>query len=97
MWDPPIIKTIATESKGIEDLAAAISSYSEYQQNTGENGDERKRLIARWRLMELLRERLLADLIGRNGTGQKIEEMAVAVATKQKDPYTAVEEIIGNK
>jgi LAO/AO transport system kinase len=97
MWDPPIIKTIATESKGIEDLAAAISSYSEYQQNTGENGDERKRLIARWRLMELLRERLLADLIGRNGTGQKIEEMAVAVATKQKDPYSAVEEIIGNK
>jgi LAO/AO transport system kinase len=97
MWHPPIIKTVATESKGIEDLAAAISTYSEYQQNTGENSDERKRLIARWRLMELLRERLLADLIGRNGTGQKIEEMAVAVATKQKDPYTAVEEIIGNK
>src|SRR4051794_8193543 len=27
MWNPPIIKTIATESKGIEDVAAAIESY----------------------------------------------------------------------
>ncbi|HSI89202.1 MAG TPA: methylmalonyl Co-A mutase-associated GTPase MeaB [Pyrinomonadaceae bacterium] len=97
MWNPPIVKTVATESKGIENLAAAISSYSEFQQSTGESGDERKRLIARWRLMELLRERLLADLVERNGTGEKIEEMARAVATKRKDPYTAVEEIIGKK
>ena len=27
-WQPPIIKTIATENKGIEDLAAAIESLS---------------------------------------------------------------------
>src|SRR5205823_6449639 len=31
MWNPPIVKTIATESKGIEDLAAAITSYLEFQ------------------------------------------------------------------
>lgn len=27
-WDPPIVKTIATENKGIEDLSVAIESYS---------------------------------------------------------------------
>ena len=27
MWNPPIVKTVATENKGIEDLAAAIESY----------------------------------------------------------------------
>ena len=26
-WHPPIVKTVATESKGIEELAAAIESY----------------------------------------------------------------------
>src|SRR5213082_722302 len=26
-WSPPIVKTVATESKGIDDLAAAIASY----------------------------------------------------------------------
>ena len=31
MWNPPIVRTIATESKGIEDLAAAIATYLEFQ------------------------------------------------------------------
>src|ERR671933_2176285 len=31
MWNPPIVKTVATENKGIEDLAAAIESYREFQ------------------------------------------------------------------
>lgn len=30
-WNPPIVKTIATENKGIEDLARAIESYYEFQ------------------------------------------------------------------
>src|ERR687887_903569 len=30
-WDPPIVKTVATENKGIEELAAAIASYREFQ------------------------------------------------------------------
>ena len=31
MWNPPIVKTIATESKGIEDLATAIEAYYAFQ------------------------------------------------------------------
>src|SRR5437660_3241252 len=30
-WSPPIIKTVATESRGTEDLAAAIESYRDFQ------------------------------------------------------------------
>src|SRR5687768_4706552 len=56
MWNPPIVKTIATESKGIEDLAAAIESYRVFQQQGASL--TRKRAIARWRLVELLREKL---------------------------------------
>src|SRR5256885_8260767 len=35
MWNPPIVKTIATESKGIEGLAASIASYLEFQTEGG--------------------------------------------------------------
>ncbi|MFL6467842.1 MAG: methylmalonyl Co-A mutase-associated GTPase MeaB, partial [Pyrinomonadaceae bacterium] len=31
LWNPPIVKTVATESKGIEDLSTAILAYLEYQ------------------------------------------------------------------
>ncbi len=93
MWHPPIVKTIATDSKGIDDLAAAIAKYMEFQAGEGKNS-ERRRSIARWRLTELLRERLLADLLGRNGAGEKLDALANRVADKQTDPYTAVEELL---
>jgi LAO/AO transport system kinase len=93
MWNPPIVPTVATESKGIEDLAAAIASYSEYQVDNPDAGD-RRRAIAKWRLTELLRERLLSDLMAENGTGKKLDELAGQIAEKRMDPYSAVEEII---
>ena len=54
-WQPPIIKTIATENKGIDDLAAAIERYREFHFIT-DLGTQRRRAIARWRILELLRE-----------------------------------------
>src|SRR5688500_13512909 len=65
MWNPPIVRTIATESKGIEDLSAAISSYLGFQRS-GSKNKERRTAIARWRLTELLQERLLLDLLNKN-------------------------------
>ena len=93
LWMPPIVKTIATDGKGIEDLAAAIASYYEFQL-TSEGTIVRRRAIAKWRLTELLRERLLSDLLSRNGTLDKLEELAEQVAAKATDPYSAVNEIL---
>ena len=93
MWNPPIVKTIATESKGIEDLATAIESYSDFQKQE-DTGRERRRSIARWRLMELLQERLLSDLLKLNGTNEKLERLSIEVAEKKNDPYSAVEELL---
>lgn len=93
MWNPPIVRTIATESKGIEDLATAIASYLEFQKTTSRS-NERRHAIARWRLTELLRERLLTDLLSRNGAGEKIDKLALDIAQKKSDPYSAVDEIL---
>jgi LAO/AO transport system kinase len=91
-WNPPIVKTIATENKGIEDLSRAIESYYEFQKQ-GENL-ERRKAIARWRLLELLQEKLLADVLNRNGTNDKLDRLAQEIAEKKNNPYSAVEEIL---
>lgn len=96
MWEPPIVKTIATESKGIDDLAAAIESYREFH-SRGDNNSARKRSIARWRLLELLREKLLAQVLDKNGTEAKLDELTRAIAEKRTDPYSAVDEILNRK
>lgn len=92
MWNPPIVRTIAPESKGIEDLSTAIESYYEFQK-TGENL-ERRTAIARWRLVELLQERLLADVMDRNGTSERLDKLALEIAEKKNNPYSAVEDIL---
>ena len=92
-WQPPIVKTVATEGKGITDLAAAIERYREFHQKTEAN-QERRQAIARWRILELLREQLLARTLNKDGTNERLEALALEVALKQRDPYSAVEEIL---
>lgn len=94
-WHPPIIKTIATENKGIEELAAAIERYREFHFKS-ELGTDRRRAIARWRILELLRERLVARTLESNSASETLERLADEVATRQRDPYSAVEELIGS-
>src|SRR3954466_489961 len=92
-WYPPIVKTVATESRGIDDLAAAIESYNTFQKQA-DSGRERRRAIAKWRLLELLQERLLSDLLKQNGTADRLELLAQDVADKKNDPYSAIEQLL---
>lgn len=92
-WHPPIVKTVATENKGIEDLSAAIEGFREFQQSTA-SSLERRQSIARWRILELLRERLLAQTLNRDSASDKLDRLAAEVAAKSRDPYSAVEEIM---
>jgi len=97
MWNSPIVKTVATENKGIEDLQNAIGEYYVFQSGEAGSSNMRRRSIARWRLLELLQERLLTDLLDRNGTRERLDELAGEVAEKKTDPYTAVEQLISKK
>ncbi len=93
-WHPPIVKTVAIESKGIDELAAAIQSFATFQQDTA-TGNERRQVIARARIVDLLRDRLLADALNGN-SHERLNSLAADVAAKKRDPYSAVEELIKN-
>jgi LAO/AO transport system kinase len=92
-WMPPIVKTVATENKGLEELAAAVESYRDFQKDE-EGARGRRRAVARWRILELLRERLLARALEVEGAGERLDALSLEVADKRRDPYSAVDEII---
>lgn len=94
-WHPPIIKTVATEGKGIEELAAAIEDYRKFHFKT-DLGALRRRAIARWRILELLRERLVSRTLESNSASERLDHLADQVARREQDPYSAVEELIGS-
>src|SRR5688572_29976683 len=92
-WDPPIVKTVATENSGIAALAEAIEKYCQTQLSAPATS-ERRRAIARWRIIELLRERLLARVLASDSSVDMLEQLADEVATRRRDPYSAVEELL---
>src|ERR1043165_8891820 len=61
-WQPPIVKTVAIENKGIQELAVAIEQSHSFQRNAPASA-ARRQAIARWRILELLRERLVAQTL----------------------------------
>jgi LAO/AO transport system kinase len=93
-WEPPIVKTIAPEGKGIQELAAAIEKSRSFHSQT-ESGDGRRRAMARWRILELLRERLVKQTLESDSASEKLDRLAGEVASRQRDPYSAVEELLG--
>ncbi len=92
-WQPPIVKTIAIQSQGIVELAEAVEKCRSFQRQE-QTGATRRLEIARWRLLDLLRERLLSRSLAHEGAGTLLDQLAAEVAEKQLDPYSAVDKLI---
>ncbi|HXM98752.1 MAG TPA: methylmalonyl Co-A mutase-associated GTPase MeaB [Candidatus Dormibacteraeota bacterium] len=92
-WQPPVVRTVATENKGIEHLVEAIAKFRKHFESSGER--ERKH-VEHWkkRLVELLESRLLHRVLGGAGGEQRLSELSQAVAERKLDPFTAVNEIL---
>jgi LAO/AO transport system kinase len=90
-WTPPIVKTVASEGTGVEELAAAVTEYEEYLQKENR---ALKKSVENWqeRLVEMLRDVMLERARAVLGGG-KVTALAQEVAEHKRDPYTLVEEI----
>jgi len=92
-WTPPIVKTVASEGKGISELASAIGDYEMYlrKQDLLE-----RRNVENWkqRLIEMLRDAMLEKARARLKNGQ-VERYAAEIVEHKRDPYSLIEELVG--
>jgi LAO/AO transport system kinase len=93
-WHPPVVRTVATDNKGIEELAATIEKFRAHFESSGVK--EKKR-VEHWekRLVEMVGSRLLEKVLGGKQGDGKLRGLAEQVAERKKDPFTAVDEILG--
>jgi LAO/AO transport system kinase len=91
-WKPPIVRTVATENRGVAELAAEIERYGEFVR-TQQAAAERRASIAETRVIELLRDRLLSRAL-KSISADRLHQFAAAVASRQRDPYSIVEEVM---
>ena len=92
-WTPPTVKTVASEGKGVQELAAAIVEYERYLQKENR---ALKKSVENWqeRLVEMLRDAMLERARAQLGDGN-LTNLAAEVAEHKRDPYTLIEEIAG--
>jgi LAO/AO transport system kinase len=92
-WKPPIVRTIATENKGIDELARQVAFFREHFDQASERAE---REIAHWKawLLRLLETRLMERVVGEHMNESQFESLAAEVAARRKDPYAAVNEIL---
>jgi len=94
-WTPPVVKTVASEAKGIKELAAAIANFEEFLQKKDLLLTKK---ISSWRerLVEMLREALLQRLLKERITEADLNRMAADIAEHRSDPYSLVEEMVSS-
>jgi LAO/AO transport system kinase len=92
-WHPPVVRTVASENRGLDTLAATIAKFREHFASRPER---RKKHVEHWkkRLVELLEARLLDRTLGSAAGETQLTELALAVAERRKDPFSAVNEIL---
>jgi LAO/AO transport system kinase len=92
-WTPPVVKTVASEGKGVEEMASALEEYEKYLRK--ENRALRKS-VENWqeRLVEMLRDAMLEKARAQLGDG-RMAQLAAEVAEHRRDPYSLIEEIAG--
>src|SRR6202171_2466112 len=92
-WKPKIVRTIATENKGVDDLVAAIA---EYRKHFDRSADRESKRVERWkrRLITLAKELFLERAISGAQGEAALDALSREVADRKKDPYAAVHELL---
>jgi LAO/AO transport system kinase len=94
-WHPPVVRTVASENRGIDVLAETIEKFRAHFVASGER--ERKHL-EHWkkRLVELVESRVLERVLGGAEGDKLLTRLAGEVAERRLDPFSAVNEIVAN-
>jgi LAO/AO transport system kinase len=89
-WVPPIVKTVASLGKGVDELDAAITKHYEHIAASGEL-DRRNRERVRIRIETLLKEKFMDRLLG---VTANYEQLLDDVLRKRNNPHDAAEGVL---
>ena len=91
-WMPPIVRTVATERRGIEELHEAIEAHRAHLAGPKAQGGRREKIRAR--LKNAIRERLLEAAWERQELGALLDRAADQVLGGTVSPYRAARDLI---
>lgn len=91
-WRPPIVQTVATDSRGVDDLWRAVLDHRAYLEADGRLERRRDERL-REELRAIVHERLRAGADERCH-GERFDRLVAQVAARELDPYAAADELL---
>jgi GTPase len=92
-WHPPVVRTVASEGRGVEELVEVIAKFRAHFASSTER--EAKH-VAYWkkRLVEMVSARAVERVLGGQRGEALLTRLAAEVAGRRMDPFAAVGEIL---
>lgn len=91
-WRPPIVQTVATDSRGVDDLWRAVLDHRAYLE-ADDRLERRRDARLREELRAIVHERLRAGAEERC-RGERFDRLVAQVAARELDPYAAADELL---
>ena len=92
-WRPPVLKTIARDGLGLNDLMDRLEGHLAYLRASG-RWQVREVQEAEGKLRQLIADRLLAEVLGPAEAAGDLALLAKAVADREQDPFSAASELL---
>ena len=93
-WRPPINRTIASKSVGIEAVVDSIEAHKAYLIDTGKLDDIRKKRIKN-EVTAMLNDRVNRYIDSNVIETAEFDELVVKMQTREIEPYSVVDDIVG--
>ena len=90
-WRPPIVRTEATNGKGLDELWTTIQAF---RGHTAAHRDQRLAARQEYRLRDLLSRRFLAHVESRVLAAGEFDAIVQRIAHREIDPYTAAADVL---
>ena len=92
-WVPPVVRTVAVEGKGEDDLIEAIDAHRTYLEQSGKLL-EKRRERTREETLQMIHHELFRIIRARLAENSRIEHMVAAIMDHSMSPYNVVEEVV---
>lgn len=91
-WRPPVVKTVASQGQGVDDVVAAIDKHRAWLEESG-TGAQRRHRRARVEIEGIALAALQARFSG-VGRHNSLDHLADDVATGRTDAFTAADQVV---
>lgn len=95
-WKRPLLTTVASEGKGISEVADELEKHLKYLRKSGKL-EEKERIRSEVELRDALTEAMLAKLLTTRKGKEVYEKVLDKVVAKKLDPHTAARRLLAGK